>query len=528
MREYLHYLTYPYLIRGLWVVAEITVFSTIGALFVGIIVAAMRESRIALIRAPADAYVWVVRGTPILVQLIFIYDVLPRVGWTIPAVPTTIVAFILHEGAYMGELIRGGLHSVNRDQVAAAEALGCRRWTILRRVELPQAVRAMVPPFGNQVINLLKSTSLASTISVNELTLRTTTIVSANFLYFPVFFAAATLYLAMTTFLVLLQRYLERRFNASFEPTPGLLKQLRLRRELSHLRSRLFHADGSSADEDAVSAKPALLDCREVSKYYGQRRVLSRVSLQVAEGEVVALIGPSGSGKSTLLRLVNHLESLDGGSIRVAGEYVGYEATSNGLKTVGDRALARSRANARVAMVFQQFNLFSHLTARENVMFGLVHVYKLERKEAIRKADAALESVGMMPFAEQRPGRLSGGQQQRVAIARALVTDPKLILLDEPTSALDPELVGEVREVLRSLAQQGMTMLCATHDMDFARNVADRVVFLAEGEIVEQGRPEEVLRYPAEERTRQFLRRLAGQFELHQSLDLVPSDVSSS
>ncbi len=215
-------------------------------------------------------------------------------------------------------------------------------------------------------------------------------------------------------------------------------------------------------------------------------------------------MGPSGSGKSTLLRLVNHLEALDGGEITVAGNLVGYRRDNGVLKPMRD--LAAARAKARIGMVFQHFNLFDHFTALENVMEAPIRVLGVDRATAREQAMALLTKVGLGGHAHHLPQRLSGGQQQRVAIARALALNPMLMLFDEPTSALDPELVGEVLSVIRALAEGGMTMLVVTHEVRFARDVADRIVFMDEGVIVEQGRPEDILLHPREKRTQQFLR----------------------
>jgi polar amino acid transport system permease protein len=232
--------------------------------------------------------------------------------------------------------------------------------------------------------------------------------------------------------------------------------------------------------------------------------VLRGIDLDVRRGEVVVIMGPSGSGKSTLLRLVNHLEALDWGEITVDGKYVGYEKRDGALRPT--RHLAKARADARIGMVFQHSNLFAHLTVIENVIEAPIHVYG-EPADKIRELGLnLLASVGLSQHAERMPHRLSGGQQQRVAIVRALAASPRLMLFDEPTSALDPELVGEVLGVMRRLADAGMTMIVVTHEVAFARDVADRVIFMDEGRIIEQGHPAAVLGAPREERTRRFLR----------------------
>jgi polar amino acid transport system permease protein len=248
--------------------------------------------------------------------------------------------------------------------------------------------------------------------------------------------------------------------------------------------------------------------CRNVEKAYGKRQVLKGLDLTVIRGEVVVIMGPSGSGKSTLLRMINHLEPLDRGEITVDGRHVGYRRTPDGgLKPSGN--LARSRAEARIGIVFQHFNLFEHLTALENLIEAPIRVYRRTPDEARAIGLRLLTAVGLAGHIDHLPHRLSGGQQQRVAIARALAVSPRVMLFDEPTSALDPELVGEVLGVIRGLAEAGMTMIIVTHEVGFAREVADRIVFMDAGAIVEEGPPGQVLDQPAEDRTRRFLRRVA-------------------
>ena len=243
---------------------------------------------------------------------------------------------------------------------------------------------------------------------------------------------------------------------------------------------------------------------RNLWKSYGHREVLRGVDFSVARGEVVVIMGPSGSGKSTLLRMVNHLEAVDQGEILVDGKHVGYRQVGNTLKPMRD--LAAARAEARIGMVFQHFNLFDHMTALENVTEAPVRVHGEAPSKALETATRLLQMVGLANHANHLPHRLSGGQQQRVAIARALAISPRLMLFDEPTSALDPELVGEVLAVIRRLAEMGMTMLVVTHEVRFARDVADRVIFMDEGKIVEEGAPADVIDQPRHERTRRFLR----------------------
>jgi len=247
------------------------------------------------------------------------------------------------------------------------------------------------------------------------------------------------------------------------------------------------------------------VDISSLSKSFGKNEVLKKIDLQVEKGHVVVMIGASGSGKTTLLRCVNVLETPDRGTVLVNGVAMGDTGVDGSFIRLSERALNQRRSE--IGMVFQRFNLFPHLTAIENVMIGPVMARGLGKTEARTLATDQLARVGLADKLDSYPSRLSGGQQQRVAIARALAMKPQLMLFDEPTSALDPELVGEVLETMRQLAEEGMTMLIVTHEMEFAREVADRVIFLHDGCIVEEGRPDVIFSNPQHERTRSFLRR---------------------
>ncbi|MDE4552636.1 amino acid ABC transporter ATP-binding protein [Sinorhizobium meliloti] len=247
-----------------------------------------------------------------------------------------------------------------------------------------------------------------------------------------------------------------------------------------------------------------LVKAIDVTKNYGTFRALNKVSLEVARGEVSCIIGPSGSGKSTLLRCINLLERMDGGAIWVKDELIGYRRDGNNLHEISDAEISRQRR--RIGMVFQRFNLFPHKTALENIIEGPVQVLGEPVKETRDRASALLERVGLADKANHYPSELSGGQQQRVAIARAMGMRPDLILFDEPTSALDPELVSEVLDVMRDLAASGMTMIVVTHELGFARNVANTVTFMETGKVVETGLASEVLSTPKSARTAEFIK----------------------
>nr|WP_324194203.1 amino acid ABC transporter ATP-binding protein [Nocardia blacklockiae] len=256
----------------------------------------------------------------------------------------------------------------------------------------------------------------------------------------------------------------------------------------------------------SVSGVAPMIRAERVCKSFGALQVLKGISLEVARGEVMCLVGPSGSGKSTFLRCINHLEQVNAGRLYVDGDLVGYREKGGRLYELNPREAARQRRD--IGMVFQHFNLFPHRTVLENVIEAPTQVKKLRKAAAVTRATELLDRVGLAEKAEAYPAQLSGGQQQRVAIARALAMEPKLMLFDEPTSALDPELVGEVLGVMRELAASGMTMVVVTHEMGFAREVADQLVFMDGGVVVESGPPREVLANPRHERTQAFLSRI--------------------
>jgi polar amino acid transport system permease protein len=395
----------------------------------------------------------------------------------------------------------------------------------LRRIILPQSMRAVIPGLANDSIGMLKLTSIASVIFVNELTFRSQQIVGENFKFFTVFGAAAVIYLFLTSVISLLQVWLERVFDherdqkltfswfglrastrdaKTVDAPVGLPQAATVEPEVnSHAWIGTLLSTESRQPRDRDEPFVA---CKNVWKSYGKREILRGVNLSIAHGEVVVILGPSGSGKSTLLKLINHLEPLDWGTIKIDSQYVGYREVPGGGGTVRPlHNLARARADARVGMVFQHFNLFSHFSALENIVEAQRQVYDVPRAEAEALGRELLKSVGLAAHADFLPHRLSGGQQQRVAIARALAIKPKLMLFDEPTSALDPELVGEVLGVMRGLADAGMTMIVVTHEIRFARDVADRVVFMDGGEVIEQGTPAQVIDNPTHERTQKFL-----------------------
>jgi polar amino acid transport system permease protein len=517
LMEVLTYASSSFLLDGALTAIEIAALAMVGGVLLGLMLALMRLSTLPPIHGTAWLYIWFMRGTPLILQLVFLYDALPVVGIKLDSFTTAVVGFMLNEAAFSAEIIRGGIVSVDRRQSLAAASFGMGPFLTLRRIILPQAMRAILPGMANQTISMIKGTSIASVIFVNELTFRAQQIVGQNFKFFTVFAAAGIIYLILTSGVAVAQFYLEKFYSleASKKTPAKAIPAAAVAAEngsgaAAPSPTAWMDSLQASRTEGSVPDQPFVI-CRNVQKSYGDKEILRGIDLFVQRGEVVVLMGPSGSGKSTLLRLVNHLEPLDWGEITVDGKYVGYQKNQIGDGLKPTRNVAKARADARIGMVFQHFNLFDHLTALDNIMEAPIHVYGEATEKMRTLAMNLLRMVGLANHAHHLPHRLSGGQQQRVAVARALAISPRLMLFDEPTSALDPELVGEVLAVIRRLAEAGMTMIVVTHEVRFAREVADRVIFMDEGHIVEQGPPEDVLDRPKHERTQRFLRMVEQQ-----------------
>jgi polar amino acid transport system permease protein len=526
MSLFAHYISLPYLLEGIEVTLEVTALGLGGGLILGLILAWMQLSRFWLLSAFARGYTVIFRGTPLILQMVFAYDALPHIGIKLPAIAAAGLALACNEAPFIAEMLRSGVLGVDRGQVLAGQALGMTPAVLMRRVIAPQAIRTMIPAFGNESVSALKNSSLASVIAVQELTLRSTQLASSTFDFFSIFFASGLLYLALTGAVSVIQLFLEWLLDLDrAKQERSLADYLPWRRVDLAPKIDLVEKAAPSLDADPVlpglppprvltrdeRTKRAVtiarnniaVDVKELRKNYGPQTVLDGLDLTIRIGEVVALLGPSGSGKSTLLRCINHLESWDSGTVRVGGRRLGFRDDGRPLSP---RDIANERASVGVGMVFQQFNLFGHLTARENVAGPLRWVHGMTKVDADRRANELLDRVGLSHRADALPRHLSGGQQQRVAIARALAPNPSVLLLDEPTSALDPELVNEVLEVIRRLAvDDGLTMIISTHQIRFADEVADRVAFLSGGAIIEEGPAHEVLTNPRHPLTARFL-----------------------
>jgi polar amino acid transport system permease protein len=526
MSLFLHYLSLPYLLQGIEVTLQVTALGLGGGLILGLILAWMQLSRFWWLSVFARGYAVIFRGTPLILQMVFAYDALPHIGIKLPAIAAAGLALACNEAPFIAEMLRSGVLGVDRGQVSAGQALGMTPSVLMRRVIAPQAIRTMIPAFGNESVSALKNSSLASVIAVQELTLRSTQLASSTFDFFSIFFASGLLYLLLTGAVSLIQLFLEwlldldrakkDRSLADYLPwrrvelAPGveLAEKTALDAIPAPEVATLPPAPTLTRDERTkravtIARNNIAVEVSDLRKSYGAQAVLDGLGLTVRIGEVVALLGPSGSGKSTLLRCINHLESWDSGTVRVGGRRLGFRDDGGRLSP---RDIANERASVGVGMVFQQFNLFSHLTAKENIAGPLRWVHGMTKIDADRRARELLDRVGLSHRADALPRHLSGGQQQRVAIARALAPNPSVLLLDEPTSALDPELVNEVLEVIRRLAiDDGLTMIISTHQIRFADEVADRVAFLSGGAILEEGPAHQVLTNPQNPLTARFL-----------------------
>ena len=507
-------------LEGLGVTLLLTAVSAVLGFGLGTLLALARVSSSPLLSHLSFVYIWLFRSVPVIVLLLivnnlgYLYETIslgvPGTGWTWFSYPTVqlispfaaaVIGLTLNQSAYAAEIIRGGILSVDQGQHEAAAALGLPRWRQARRIVLPQAMRAILPAGFNDLIGLAKGTSMVYILALPELFYTIQIIYRRNLEVIPLLMVATVWYLVILTVLTLIQRQIELHYarGALRDAAPSLFtrvaRQLAARRVASPMPATPVPAVGQ--------ARGAELQISGLVKSYAGQRVLDEVSLTVPAGSVTVILGPSGSGKSTLLRCINYLERADAGFITLDGELIGYRRQGDTLHELSEGELLARRAD--VGMVFQNFNLFPHLSVLEN----LIEAPRFVRGQAPAQARAAalelLARVGLADKAEAYPRQLSGGQQQRVAIARALALRPKVLLFDEPTSALDPELVGEVLDVIKELARSGATLVVVTHEIGFAREVADTVVFMEQGRILESGPPDRIFNAPAHPRTAEFL-----------------------
>ena len=466
------------------------------------------------IALPAGAVVETFRAIPLLLLIFFIFYLAPTVfGGGDYALMAVVAGLVLYNGSVLAEIVRAGVRAVPRGQSEASYALGMRKNQVMRLVLLPQAVTAMMPAIVSQLVVLLKDTALGYIIAYVDLLNMGFKIIPAVFFgsLIPAAIVIGIIYIGLNLALSALATWLEKRSRRSRKTTArpvappgsgmGALVPSRSRRQIvTKARSGALYARAPSHLRCGSMSSPsgtAMIRMVGVDKHFGDLHVLKNINLEVDRGQVVVVIGPSGGGKSTLCRTVNRLEPIDSGLIEIDGVELPEEG----------KGLAKLRAD--VGMVFQSFNLFAHKTIIENVTLAPMKVRHVKRREAQDDAMALLDRVGIGNQADKYPAQLSGGQQQRAAIARALAMQPKIMMFDEPTSALDPEMVQEVLDVMIDLANSGMTMLVITHEMGFARRAADRVVFMADGEIVEDSTPDDFFTNPRSTRARDFLGRFS-------------------
>ncbi|MDR9048931.1 MULTISPECIES: amino acid ABC transporter permease/ATP-binding protein [Burkholderia] len=516
----------PPVLSGL---ARTLVLTLLGAVFgfaLGALVAFARLSRSRLLSASAWAFVWLFRSIPLIVLLLILNNLgylyehvrlgVPFTGIVWFDAPTTdlispfaaaVLGLTLNHAAFSAEVIRGGILSVDQGQLEAAAALGLPHGRQTARIVLPQAMRAILPTAFNDLIVLAKGTSMVYVLAMPELFYTVQVIYRRNLEVIPLLMVATVWYLIILTVLSAIQVQVERHYarGALRNPPPSALTFVLARAGALWRRvvARRSVPAAGARDDAVVPQVGGEVTVHRVSKRFGTQRVLDDVSFVAPRGSVTVIVGPSGSGKSTLLRTINHLERVDDGIIEIDGELIGYRRDGDVLHELKERDVLKRRSG--VGMVFQTFNLFPHLTVLENLIEAPLALGTATREAAERTARALLARVGLADKADAYPRQLSGGQQQRVAIARALALRPKVLLFDEPTSALDPELVNEVLDVIKELARSGTTLVIVTHEIGFAREVADNVLFMERGRIVEAGPPAVVLDAPAHPRTRAFL-----------------------
>ncbi|HKR43431.1 MAG TPA: amino acid ABC transporter permease/ATP-binding protein [Paraburkholderia sp.] len=522
-------------LSGLGRTLLLTALSALFGFLLAVPLALARLSGSPLLAGFVWTYTWFFRSIPPIVLLLllnnlgYLYETVwigvPFTRLTLFSAQTTemispflaaVLGLTLNHAAFAAEAIRGGILSVDHGQREAAAALGLPRAQQAWRIVLPQAMRAVLPTAFNDVIGLAKGTSVVYILAMPDLFYAVQIIYHRNLEVIPLLMVATIWYLIILTVLSALQARVERHFAR------GATREQMVPSRLAVLFGRWRAGRGSAIAVEAGEAEapeavnaPRTKDdgwaerrvggkvrVHNVSKSFGTLKVLNNVSLTVPSGSVTVILGQSGSGKSTLLRSINHLESVDEGFIDVDGEFIGYRREARTLYELKEKDILKQRAD--VGMVFQHFNLFPHLTIIENIAEAPLAV-GVPRATALTEARALLARVGLTGKADAWPRQLSGGQQQRVAIARALALKPKVLLFDEPTSALDPELVNEVLDVIRQLARSGTTLIIVTHEIGFAREVADTVVFMDGGRVVESGPPAKVLGDPTHPRTREFL-----------------------
>ena len=452
---------WKYIWDGLGVTLQVTFLAVLIGIVLGFIVAVIRSThdktgKLKISNAVCRVYLTVIRGTPVLVQLLIIYFVIFS-SVNISKVLVAVIAFGINSGAYVAEIFRSGIMSIEAGQFEAGRSLGFSYNQTMWYIIMPQAFKNVVPALANELIVLLKETSIVGYIALQDITKGADIIRGRTFEAFMPLIAVALIYL---TLVILLSRgvtMLERRLR------------------------------------DEVTTEDVLIRTEGLEKHYGTIRALDGITTDVHKGDVAVVIGPSGSGKSTFLRSLNLLEMPTAGKIFFEGV------------DITDPQIDINIHRQKMGMVFQQFNLFPHMKVLQNMTIAPMKLLKMSKEKAEVRAMDLLKRVGLADRANAYPAQLSGGQKQRIAIVRALCMNPDVMLFDEPTSALDPEMVGEVLDVMKSLARDGMTMVVVTHEMGFAKEVGTRVTFMDAGKVLEEAEPNAFFASPKNPRLRDFL-----------------------
>ena len=484
---------YKILLSGLKITLLLSVVAGFFGTLLGACICFMRTRKNPYVSAFASLYIRIFRALPVVVLLLVLnYIVFRDSGIT--AFWVCAITFSIEFSAYCSEIFRSGINAVPEGQSRAARALGFNRLQSFRHVVWPQAMINILPAYSGQFISTVKMTSVAGYISIVDLTKASDIIRSRTYeAFFPLLFTAAV-YFVLCAILVALLRVMEKRIDPSLRKVGsdilGVVNSYKPG-ETDHSAAR-SKSDASSDSNDAG----IIIKVRNLKKSFEDVTPIKDVNCDIHKGDVISIIGPSGTGKSTLLFLLNHLMVPDSGSIIFEGQ----DTLAKGYD--------HNRMRQTIGMVFQSFFLFSHLTIVENIMLAQTELLKRSRREACERSMELLQTVGLADKALSLPNQLSGGQQQRVAIVRAMAMDPEILLFDEPTSALDPTMIGEVLSVIRKLAHEGMTMLIVTHEMRFAKDVSNRVFYMDEGIIYEDGTPEKIFDNPEKDRTRQFVQHL--------------------
>lgn len=481
---------YRIILSGIGITLLLSLISGILGTLLGSFICFLRMRKNPVISAFSSLYIRIFRSLPVVVLLLILnYVVFRNTG--VDAFWVCVIAFSLEFSAYCAEIFRSGIEAVPPGQARAAKALGFGKLKTFRYVTWPQAFVHLLPAYSGQFIATVKITAVAGYISVIDLTKASDIIRSRTYEAFFPLILTSIIYFVLCAILVAFLRMIENHIKPQKRSVSKEIKDI----VLNYHPIKDEPSGQIDVTPDTALAEP-LIRIEHLTKSFGDVTPVKDLDCQIQKGDVISIIGPSGTGKSTLLYLINHLEKANSGEIYFEGEDTykkGYD---------------ENHMREQIGMVFQFFNLFSHLTIIENLMLAQIKVQKKSVKEACERGMALLQMVGLSDKALSLPENLSGGQQQRIAIIRAVAMDPKLLLFDEPTSALDPTMVREVLSVIKNLAKRGLTMLIVTHEMRFAREVSNRVFYMDEGIIYEDGTPEEIFDSPKKDKTRQFINRL--------------------